>query len=122
MLFALGWASGSGLVPMRAGLLWHPWLQRPVTGLRLVGNTRSCSQAGSWVLGGEAWLAPGGGVQDRFLAVAGPWALSGDKAQGGVGRVQTLCGGRGQAGSHAGWFRLVWSVCGIHTCGEELRV
>lgn len=50
-------------------------------------------------------------MQDRFLAVAGPWVLSGDRVQAGVGRVQTL---RGQAGGCPGQFRLVWSVCGIH--------
>lgn len=62
----------------------------------------------------------GAGAQDRFPAVAGSWALSGDKAQAGIGRVDTL---GGQAGGHPGWFRLVGSpALGIHTrLGRSIR-
>lgn len=85
MLFALGWASGSGLVPVRVGLLWHPWLQRPIMGLCLVrtlllglvlgargvSDTWSCSYV--WALGAE-W--------GRGSGRRSPWVVQ-------VGRVCT---------------------------------
>lgn len=52
-------------------------------------------------------------MQNRFPAVAGPQVLGGDKVQVGIGRVQTL---GDQDGGNPGQFRLIVSVCGIHTC------
>lgn len=80
MLFALGWASGSGLVPVSVGLLWHPQLQRPVVGLRLVRTPGAVAGLGA---GGEGHICQISlaGVQDRFPVVAGPWVLSGDETQ-----------------------------------------
>lgn len=103
MLFALGRASGSGPVPSRAGLIWHPWLQRLIMGLRLVrtpgavpglgpgdeGHVWSWSAgqiaSGGWVMGTEWGQGPGRHRQGGHSWGPGrrsPWVVQ-------IGRVST---------------------------------
>lgn len=110
MLFALGWASGAGLVPVSVGPLWHPQLQRPVVGLRLVRTPGAVAGLGPGVRGmSDIWSWAAGQIPSRGWALGAEWG----RGPGGVGRVPTL---GGQVGGHPGWFRLVGSAYRIHTC------